>query len=202
MIAVDIGANSGYYTILFANNVGDAGHVLAVEPNPHAAGLLQRSVEINGYTGRTRVEKVACSDGSSTRARLIVPPTEPKNAHIVPDCGPLDAESLETSCVTVDALCDGYDRVDFIKIDAEGSEERIFAGMARVLMRCRPIIVIEINIARYSDPVDFIGRLRAVYGELSYVSYDGHAVPITEDELLTRNVGQDWLVVLCPHKPF
>jgi hypothetical protein len=33
------------------------------------------------------------------------------------------------------------------------------------------------------------------------VSYDGHAVTVTEQELLTTNVGQDWLVVLSPDEP-
>jgi FkbM family methyltransferase len=201
MVAIDVGANMGYYTVLFGNNVGSHGHVLAIEPNPHAVALLRRSVDINGYTARTRISEAACSDGSSASAQLFVPPSEPKNAHIVLDAALADPSGLETNCVTIDQLCDAYDRVDFMKIDAEGSEERIFAGMSAVLGRCRPIIVIEINVARYADPAGFIRRLRNVYGKLRHVSYDGHAVTVTEHELLTKNVGQDWLIVLSPDEP-
>lgn len=201
MVAIDVGANMGYYTVLFGNNVGPHGHVLAIEPNPHAVTLLRRSVDINGYTARTHISEAACSDGSSASAQLVVPPTEPKNAHIVLDAASDDPSGLETNCVTIDGLCDAYDRVDFMKIDAEGSEERIFAGMSTVLGRCRPMVVIEINVARYADPAGFIRRLRDVYGKLRHVSYDGHAVTVTEQELLTTNVGQDWLIVLSADEP-
>ena len=36
MTVIDVGANYGYYTLLLADAVGEAGHVIAVEPNPDA----------------------------------------------------------------------------------------------------------------------------------------------------------------------
>ena len=75
------------------------------------------------------------------------------------------------------------------------------AGMSGVLERHWPMVVIEINVARYADPAGFISRLRSVYGDLRYVAYDGYAQAVTEQELLSRNAGQDWLVVLSPEKP-
>ncbi|MFT4115581.1 FkbM family methyltransferase [Bradyrhizobium sp.] len=201
MVAIDVGANMGYYTVLFGSNVGAGGHVLAVEPNPGAASLLRRSIDINGYTSRTRIEEVACSDRSLTGARLVVPATEPKNAYIADDGLLPGPGSVETACVTLDALCEPYSRVDFIKIDAEGSEERIFAGMSAILDRHRPTVVMEINVARYADAAGFIRRLHNVYGKIRSVSYDGHAADVSPDTLLTSNVGQDWLVVLSPRAP-
>jgi FkbM family methyltransferase len=201
MVAIDVGANMGYYSVLFGNNVGAEGHVIAVEPNPHAAALLRKSVDINGYGARTRVAEVACSDGACTSVFLVVPPTESKNAYILQDRETLDPDAREILSFSLDDLCRECDRVDFIKIDAEGSEERIFSGMTAVLDRYRPTVVIEINVARYLDAAAFIRRMRDVYGELRYVSYDGYAVAVTEQELLTRNVGEDWLIVLSPEQP-
>lgn len=201
MVAVDVGANMGYYTILFGNNVGPDGHVIAVEPNPRAVSLLRKSVDINGYTARTRIAELACSDGASPRARLAIPATEPKNAHVLDDADVSSLSAIDIECTTLDKLCSTHERVDFIKIDAEGAEERIFAGMSGVLERHRPMVVIEINVARYADPAGFVRRLRSVYGELRFVSYDGHAEAVTEHELMSRNAGQDWLIVLSPEKP-
>ncbi|MET0676610.1 MAG: FkbM family methyltransferase [Bradyrhizobium sp.] len=201
MVAVDVGANMGYYTILFGNNVGPDGHVIAVEPNPRAVSLLRKSVDINGYTARTRIAELACSDGASPRARLAIPATEPKNAHVLDDTDVSSLSAIDIECTTLDKLCSTHERVDFIKIDAEGAEERIFAGMSGVLERHRPMVVIEINVARYADPAGFVRRLRSVYGELRFVSYDGHAEAVTEHELMSRNAGQDWLIVLSPEKP-
>lgn len=201
MVAIDVGANMGYYTVLFGSRVGLGGHVLAVEPNPRAAALLRRSVEINGYAARTRVAQVACSDPTVTSARLVIPSTEPKNAYIASDGESLGQNAIETECLTLDQVCEGCERVDFIKIDAEGSEERIFAGMSEVIKRHRPMVVIEINVARYIDPAAFIRRLENVYGALRYISYEGQATDVSPETLLSSNVGEDWLVVLSPRSP-
>src|SRR5512146_2252328 len=52
---VDVGANHGYYTMLLADGVGRRGRVLAIEPNPSLAALLELSVEVNGFGDRVRV---------------------------------------------------------------------------------------------------------------------------------------------------
>ena len=200
MVAVDIGANAGYYTVLFAGIVGPGGKVAAIEPNPAAADLLRRNIDINGFGFFTRVHEAACSDGRTALARLAVPVAEPKNACLVPEESANEPHVLDVACVALDEVCADYEQVDFIKIDAEGSEEKIFDGMMTVLERHRPTVVIEVNVARYADAAAFVAKLKSVYGELRYVGYDGHAVSITEDELLSRDVGQDWLVVLSPFK--
>ncbi len=47
-IVLDIGANIGYYTLIFARCVGPTGHVYAFEPDPGSFALLQKNVQING----------------------------------------------------------------------------------------------------------------------------------------------------------
>ena len=42
---LDVGANIGYFSILAAAAVGDAGHVIAYEPDPENYRLLQTNVE-------------------------------------------------------------------------------------------------------------------------------------------------------------
>ena len=54
--------------------------------------------------------------------------------------------------MTLDELALRYPRVDIVKIDAEGGEVGIVAGMQRLIARDRPTIVLEFNAARYSRP--------------------------------------------------
>src|SRR5207248_7439067 len=46
---VDVGANIGYYSLLAASRVGEAGHVHAFEPSNRNCALLQASVDRNGF---------------------------------------------------------------------------------------------------------------------------------------------------------
>ena len=129
MVAVDVGANYGYYTLLFGEMVTASGRVLAVEPNPRAAALLRETVLLNGIAGHTSVIQAALGPPGLSEARLFVPKGEPKNAQLV---GPEGAEHGETVVVpvtTLDALTADFDRVDLVKIDAEGAEIGIVAGM-------------------------------------------------------------------------
>ena len=47
MVCWDVGANVGFYTLLFAGLVGGEGRVLAFEPFPRKVELLRRHVEMN-----------------------------------------------------------------------------------------------------------------------------------------------------------
>jgi len=55
-IVVDIGANIGYYTLIFAKLVGTSGKVFAFEPEPHNFHLLQKNLKANSYQNVT-IEK-------------------------------------------------------------------------------------------------------------------------------------------------
>lgn len=56
-VVLDIGANIGYYTLIFAKIVGEDGKVFAFEPDPTNFALLKRNVEINGYKNILLVQK-------------------------------------------------------------------------------------------------------------------------------------------------
>ena len=68
MRIVDVGANIGYYTLLFSKLTGASGHVFAFEPEPENFGLLQRNLARND---RTNVG--AFQPGGERSGRRIVP---------------------------------------------------------------------------------------------------------------------------------
>src|ERR1051325_8309201 len=69
MIALDVGANMGIYTLLAAREVGPGGRVIAVEPDPVALQFLKSNIAANGYSGIVTVVEDAASDGCRS-ARL------------------------------------------------------------------------------------------------------------------------------------
>ncbi|MFB9948276.1 FkbM family methyltransferase [Rhizobium puerariae] len=204
MTVVDVGANFGYYSVLLAELAGEEGRLFAVEPNPHAADMLGRSIEINGLSGRTRIERAALGRSAEGWAPLYVPHSEPKNALIVPEGFTADAgqgKIVRVPVTTLDRLGSASRRIDFIKIDAEGAEEAIFEGMQETITRHQPVIVVEFNAARYADPGGFIDRLTAVYGTLRRLDFSGKAVPVQRSDLLSIYADDDCLLVLSRDEP-
>lgn len=204
MTAVDVGANFGYYSVLLGELVGADGHLVSVEPNPHAADLLGRSIEINGMSRQTRIAGVALGSAPEGSAPLYVPHSEPKNALIVSENFVPRAEHgkvVRVPVTTLDKLGADSSRIDFIKIDAEGAEEAIFKGMKETIARHQPIIVVEFNAARYSDAGGFIDQLAAIYGTLRRLDFSGDSVPVTREDLLSIHAGDDCLLVLSRDKP-
>jgi FkbM family methyltransferase len=195
-VAIDVGANFGYYSLLLADLVGPEGRLFAIEPNPDVAALLRRSIALNGLSARTSVFEGAAGAIDGATVTLFVPEREPKNAAIVADSSEAAAgRHHRVPAMRLDSLV-GDARVDFVKIDAEGAEEDVIEGMAGIFERCRPDMVLEFNAARYADPAAFLDRLLSLYGGLSEVGHDGRAAAVTREQVLTEHFGEDWLLWL------
>lgn len=190
MTAIDVGANFGYFTLLLGDLVGADGHVVAVEPNPEAASLLQESVLLNGH--RTRTKVVPHALGAKTgRGWLYAPDGEPKNAALVADENMPGGRTVEVATLTLDEVALDYARVDLVKIDAEGGEEGIVAGMRQLIARDRPAIVLEFNAARYADPRRFLDELLTTYGTARELSLDGELLPLDTAAVLDQTSRED-----------
>lgn len=193
--AIDVGANYGYYSVLLSELVGSDGRLHAFEPNPAPARATEFTLEINGFRSRSEVHPVALSDSEGTCA-FFVPDNEPKNGHLVfgepPQSG---GESFEVPIATLDSVCASLDRVDFVKIDAEGSEGRIFDGMRDTVVRHNPLIVLEFNSGR-GDAQVFAETLRAVYPAARYLDEQGQTHDLDYARLFSERQGQDWLLLL------
>lgn len=197
MVVADVGANFGYYSLLLADLVGEDGHVYAVEPNPHAAQWLRRSLSLNGLASNVTICEAAAGDSDGGDISLFVPEDEPKNATVAHgDTGGQAGVIHTVSARTLDSLTAAHERIDFLKIDAEGAEEAILRGMAGLVERCKPAIVLEFNTARYDSPRDFLAALARHYPAFKAIDHAGAAVPVTMDQILERERGEDWLLFL------
>jgi FkbM family methyltransferase len=199
MVCVDVGANLGYYALLMAELCGPDGKVIAVEPNPATAELLSATLAINGFAGRSEVLALALGDGSRTCGGLVVPHGEPKNAALIPDgSAPLYAAIgpvVEVPIIAFDALAADGPRIDLVKIDAEGAEADILRGMASMLRRDRPLLVVEFNAARPYDARALLDGLLAIYGAIHELHPIEGLRPTGAGPLLAATDGEDRLLV-------
>lgn len=130
---LDVGANVGAYTLMFATWVGDGGRVFAFEPAPEALAGLRRHVALNGFG--TRVEIVEAAIASSTgRAPFAVHPSGGASSLSV--MALKDAPVLNVQTETLDHFCATRGVTpDVIKIDVEGAELDVLVGGRQTLAR-------------------------------------------------------------------
>jgi FkbM family methyltransferase len=170
----DIGANFGYYTVLMAELVGAGGCVVAFEPNPRLHELLERNVAINGFSGWTNchAKAVAATSGEWLNFRALV--SDPKNgalASAVRNHKPSpDSIELKVETQAIDDLAIGP--IDFLKIDVEGAEEALWAGLQRTIAASPNIkILLEFNAARCRNPERLIAEMAKIF-PLRKLDYD------------------------------
>ncbi len=156
---LDLGGHIGTCALAAAA----AGHqVVVVDASVKHIDLLRRSVAANRFR-RVRVVHAAVGD-SNGFVRF-----HSNGLWGMVDCPGLDGPTEEVRCVTVaDLLREvGWDRVDAVKMDIEGSEARAIDGMARLLAGDDgPVILYESNgltLPYYeTSPGDVMRRLEAL----------------------------------------
>lgn len=151
---VDVGAHFGYFTLVAAQLVGDTGRVVAIEPLDTTFERLQRNVELN-QTRNIRLVNVAASD----RRSKVVLWAHPRNLGAT-TLEPPNPEFQRGSAVDALPLTEILDadeiaKARVIKIDVEGSEGAVVAGMADLLSATRQDVEILVEVHR--DRVRHIG---------------------------------------------
>lgn len=142
MRVVDIGANIGYFSMLAARLVGAGGSVVAFEPNPDNARMLEFSRRKNGFDN-IRLYQTAASDEDG----ILVLHSTYSNGTTSQPSDDLEAllDARTVPCLKPDNVLLQGGRVDFIKIDVEGAEYRALKGAEALLRRDKPAIVSEFS---------------------------------------------------------
>lgn len=147
-VFVDVGANIGLIT-LYALLSGRFARAIAIEPDPWNRAILEQNLEINGLTGRVDVLAMAASD----KAGAMNLHRDAKNlgAHSLEpgfSMSPV-AEPFEVTVDRVDEIVRGAGveaaDVGLVKIDVEGHEFAVLAGLSALIGAARPPIMIEVT---------------------------------------------------------
>lgn len=197
MTVVDVGANLGYFTLLMADLVGDAGRVIAFEPNPPIAARLCRTLALNGFTSRTQMHECALADTDGREALLVCPDGEPKNAYLAREGASRDAPNVHVLATRrLDSFPEAA-QADVIKIDADTAEEAIWRGMSGLLRNNRPMtIFLEFAAVRYSDPAGFLRDIQAANFSIGRVELSRGMQAVEVADILSAAAHIDQMLVL------
>jgi FkbM family methyltransferase len=147
-VALDVGANVGWHTLLMASLVGASGRVLAIEPNPALRHRLHDHLCLNHFS---QAEIIPCAAADTERMMDFYAPAandlDSGNGHVV-EVGPAEHGGIirvETRRMDAIVSAAGIERLDLIKIDVEGFEWRALRGGESTIAKFRPHIVFEYN---------------------------------------------------------
>ncbi|MCF2971650.1 FkbM family methyltransferase [Synechococcus sp. Nb3U1] len=168
MNVIDVGANVGVYTFLFARCVAQSGKVYAIEPTPGCLECLKSTTKqnklnkvvqvIEAAVGEESGEVYLVDEGVSVFNRIVTDPMS-----VVEETKPVEQITLDNLWVS-----EGEPTIDLLKVDAEGAEVPVLKGARKMLETCTPIVMFENQHAGQTTGLES-ARILSEFGYLIYV---------------------------------
>ena len=129
-VCFDVGANVGYYTLLMAT-VATSGVVHAFEPLPLTGSLLKTNLLLNNIQNAI-VNQKAVGD-AECETEFIISADDAYSSLLDTGRKPVLARS-RVFMTTLDVYCrtQQLPRIDCLKVDVEGAEEKVIRGASRL----------------------------------------------------------------------
>jgi len=187
-VVIDVGANVGYLSKLFADRVGETGKVISIEPIPDTFDSIHHNMGIL-YPGRVTVLQNCLSDQPG-HVSMVVPRHEGGGenfyeSHIVSENNMGESgRTYAVEAITLDLLSEQYKiKPCFIKIDVEGHEWSVVKGACSLLSGHKPPMLIEVS----GNPDEPASPAASLFSDLDSQGY----LPFTRDggTCRTRRVG-------------
>ncbi len=160
-VVIDIGANLGYYSRLFAKLVGSKGKVISVEP----VSLFRQILTINtsGFKNATIIPYALGTEDNKSIV-MGIPKSNKYLRHGLTRVLDKNEDQVfeykfTEKMFTPATLFAGLDRCDYIKCDVEGYEIHIIPQLEFLLKPFQPIIQIEIETINRKPISDFLASL-------------------------------------------
>lgn len=167
----DVGAHFGYYTLLAAHLAGEGGQVHAFEPTPSTYEILvknaqaYRNVRLNNVAVHSAAAELELRDFGVALSAFNSLGNPRLSAAEQESAG--NSHCIRVKTIALDDYCARHNvSPTFVKIDAEGAEADVIAGMRETIVRAEPTIAMEVG-----DVGEGIGASRALVSQLMAMGY-------------------------------
>ncbi len=148
LVFADIGANSGYYSLLSA--ACGAKNIIAFEPADDIADLLGMNIKRSNLDQKIHLKRLAISSNSGI-SKIYYPEAShgliETSASLNPTFRSVHDKTAQVQVETLDNALIGIIKNDeklLLKIDVEGHDLAVLEGAARIIAEQRPAIIIEL----------------------------------------------------------
>ena len=145
MTFYDLGANIGFFSLMAARLVGPQGRVFSFEADPEIAKRLRENLSRNQFDDAQVVEKAVWFESTTVSFARVDPNTSPDRGlgHVSADRS--EAGVITVEAVSLDQFVAANPAPDFLKCDVEGAEVAVFQGATNVLLKKRPVLLVEMH---------------------------------------------------------
>lgn len=202
---VDVGAHYGFFSMLSVALVGPSGRVLALEASPST--FLSLRYNLSRFPHARALHCAAADyDGELTFYEFLSAYSEynsadPQQFAGTPWFGRIPVRPVQVPCRRLDhLLAEAGWRPDVVKMDVEGAEARVVAGMEGLLSAVEaPCVVLEYLHADRGNTAhrEALTRLREHGYDLFLIDGEGRLVPCADPDrhLQEQNLESDNLVL-------
>ena len=140
-IVIDIGANTGYYSLRLSSLVGENGKIIAIEPDPQTFDTLTKNCKLNNISN-VNTHNIAISD---SKGEIIFHQSifhSGTSSMFANEKDKSEMKELIIKTTTLDELVkEKYKQIAWIKIDVEGAELEVLKGSSTILSKTKNIII-------------------------------------------------------------
>jgi FkbM family methyltransferase len=188
-LVIDVGANVGFFSLRFAEWVGDRGKVISIEPEHRNHGTLLKTLKQKGLMSRIQVVKAVAANRAGDMF-LELNPLHPADHKLS-----RDDSGLPVAAVTLDDLVPEptHSRPALVKIDVQGAEMLVLEGATRILSEANPALFIELHeegLNRFGTSVSAILDHLQKHGYETYWLARSGAHPKADPEMIYEKVAR------------
>lgn len=170
---LDIGANVGYLSMIFATLTGNKGIVVSFEPEPNNFQTLTENKKLNGFS-QIITEQLGVSDSNGTFKLFLSNDANNGKHSLIFDDNRVTSKYMEINTIIIDEYLknNNINRIDIVKIDVEGFEKKVLNGMRNTLQEHKPVLFIElIDLIQQSTNESSISIINMLNDEFGYIHY-------------------------------
>ncbi len=168
-VVLDLGGCYGDTALYFAHKAGPTGKVYVFEFIPNNLIILRKNLALNPSL-ENRINIVEQPVSNSSDVHVYYRDNGP-GSQVASE--PFESQTGMATTITIDDFVErnGIEKVDFIKMDIEGSEPNALKGAEKTIRRCKPTLAIAI----YHSMEDFVNIPEWIAAlQLPYEYYLGH----------------------------
>jgi len=169
-IIIDVGAHVGLFALKSAGLMGSL-LIIAIEPCPNNSRFFKENLQLNRLEKKVALIEAAAGNMHG-QTRLWI--SKKSGSHSL---NPKDGEYfVRVDLITLDELVKTINlpRIDYIKIDVEGTEFDVLEGAQEILERFKPVVVMETNNIKKCQ-----GLLKTMGYTIYVTNYIGELVHLT-----------------------